>query len=272
MNSTNDPRQTAIGGAEEAIPTEDSGSGSPHICPIAWGAACECECHDTEPAPAPAEQTAEERLLHDIFEAPTDPRDVAHIECDCVPNLGPSRCHLCSERAGHPIEWTEAHPVAAEADREAVISALRDTRCIATPRLERGFAKPVPEEAERMADAILPLIRPVPVPEAQNEEAREALGQIIWDTSRAGESTISATGANIVADAILAAGYRLSDEARAEWATEYIVFSPESILYLGDDVDEARQIAAAYTGAVIQGHMTADTEWVPVPLEGGESE
>lgn len=32
---------------------------------------------------------------------------------------------------------------------------------------------------------------------------REQLGKVIWDTSRADEGTISATGANIIADAIL---------------------------------------------------------------------
>ena len=42
-----------------------------------------------------------------------DPRDVAHIECDCVPDLGPSHCHLCSERRGSPTPWTTAHPAPA---------------------------------------------------------------------------------------------------------------------------------------------------------------
>jgi hypothetical protein len=37
---------------------------------------------------------------------------------------------------------------------------------------------------------------------------RNELGRIIWETSQRDEATISATGANIVADAILAAGYR----------------------------------------------------------------
>jgi uncharacterized coiled-coil protein SlyX len=37
--------------------------------------------------------------------------------------------------------------------------------------------------------------------------AREALGRLIWDTSRRDEGTISATGANVVADAILSAGW-----------------------------------------------------------------
>lgn len=31
----------------------------------------------------------------------------AHIECDCVPNLGPSHCHACGEIAGHPVPWSE---------------------------------------------------------------------------------------------------------------------------------------------------------------------
>ncbi|GEL47084.1 hypothetical protein CHO01_22000 [Cellulomonas hominis] len=39
-----------------------------------------------------------------------DPRDVAHIECDCVPDIGPSHCHLCSVRAGREMPWAEAHP------------------------------------------------------------------------------------------------------------------------------------------------------------------
>lgn len=38
--------------------------------------------------------------------------------------------------------------------------------------------------------------------------ARHELGKIIWETSHSDEATISATGANIVADALLAAGYR----------------------------------------------------------------
>lgn len=36
---------------------------------------------------------------------------------------------------------------------------------------------------------------------------RNELAKIIWETSRADESTISAMGANIVADAILASGF-----------------------------------------------------------------
>lgn len=48
----------------------------------------------------------------------TDPRNFAHIECDCVPDIGPSHCHLCSERAGHPVPWSEAHPQPVQVEPE----------------------------------------------------------------------------------------------------------------------------------------------------------
>lgn len=64
-------------------------------------------------------------LAEKTVPAPTDPREVAHIECDCVPDLGPTHCHLCSERAGHPLSWAEAHPVPTiEADPGAVADWL----------------------------------------------------------------------------------------------------------------------------------------------------
>lgn len=28
-----------------------------------------------------------------------------HFECDCVPTLGPTHCHGCSDHAGIPVEW-----------------------------------------------------------------------------------------------------------------------------------------------------------------------
>jgi hypothetical protein len=37
-----------------------------------------------------------------------DPRETQHIECDCVPDLGPSHCHLCGKKFGRPIAWSEA--------------------------------------------------------------------------------------------------------------------------------------------------------------------
>lgn len=36
-----------------------------------------------------------------------DPREVAHIACDCVPDLGPEHCHLCSNRNGKETPWSE---------------------------------------------------------------------------------------------------------------------------------------------------------------------
>lgn len=61
-----------------------------------------------------------------------DPREVAHIECDCSPSLGPSHCHLCGVRAGREVAWSEAHPaptVTAEqraAVRAAIVDTIRD--------------------------------------------------------------------------------------------------------------------------------------------------
>lgn len=36
----------------------------------------------------------------------SDNRLTNHIECDCVPDLGPSHCHLCSERLDQHVEWS----------------------------------------------------------------------------------------------------------------------------------------------------------------------
>lgn len=38
-----------------------------------------------------------------------DPREWQHVECDCVPDLGPSHCHLCGKEAGREMPWAEAH-------------------------------------------------------------------------------------------------------------------------------------------------------------------
>lgn len=51
-----------------------------------------------------------------------------------------------------------------------------------------------------------------------NEDDVEALGRIIWDTSRADESTISFAGANIVARAILTSDWLASHVAAAREA------------------------------------------------------
>ena len=44
---------------------------------------------------------------------------------------------------------------------------------------------------------------------------KDALAELIWNTSRADEGTISATGANIIARALRGAGYRITDECDA---------------------------------------------------------
>lgn len=37
----------------------------------------------------------------------TDIREIAHVACNCVPDLGPEHCHLCGEQQGHIVPWTE---------------------------------------------------------------------------------------------------------------------------------------------------------------------
>lgn len=66
-----------------------------------------------------------------LWERPVevDPRDVAHIACDCVPDLGPEHCHLCSKRAGPPVPWPECSSrlsVEGEVEREYGIRAADD--------------------------------------------------------------------------------------------------------------------------------------------------
>lgn len=39
-----------------------------------------------------------------------DARQTEHVECNCVPDLGPSHCHLCGEAAGRPVSWADSHP------------------------------------------------------------------------------------------------------------------------------------------------------------------
>src|SRR5690606_5171822 len=75
----------------------------------------------------------------------TDPREVAHIECDCIPNLGPSHCHLCGERAGHPISWAAAHrsqPVQVEVTDET--GRLRSAIAEALELTQPGFGMTFP--------------------------------------------------------------------------------------------------------------------------------
>lgn len=39
-----------------------------------------------------------------VPDAATDVREYLHAKCDCVPDLGPAHCHLCSAD-GSPVEW-----------------------------------------------------------------------------------------------------------------------------------------------------------------------
>ena len=47
---------------------------------------------------------AEERVATEMRERLAE----AHFECDCVPKLGPSHCHACSEAVGREIPCSGA--------------------------------------------------------------------------------------------------------------------------------------------------------------------
>ncbi len=55
-------------------------------------------------------------------------REVAHWECDCVPDLGPTHCHACSDAAGHPVEWADSThgPSAEVAELKAKIAESQE--------------------------------------------------------------------------------------------------------------------------------------------------
>lgn len=99
-------------------------------------------------------------------------------------------------------------------------------RCICGPfqpphNAECPFSSQQTQMAEASGDGWPPAVRtfgtvriipdisdPLPAePDAGDVEHAGSLGRIIWETSRADEATISATGANIVARAILASDW-----------------------------------------------------------------
>ena len=41
----------------------------------------------------------------------TDAREFLHAKCDCVPDLGPAHCHLCSDEKGSSVPWPECSAV-----------------------------------------------------------------------------------------------------------------------------------------------------------------
>lgn len=100
---------------------------------------------------------------------------------------------------------------------------------------------------------------------------REALAEIIWDTSRADEGTISATGANIIADAILS---RLSVPEPAEVEWEYGYNTGSTVTFVGDraQIEEWTLVRGMAVGVgdwgsrIVRRRKTGP--WVPVTPGG----
>ena len=82
-------------------------------------------------------------------------------------------------------------------------------------------------------------------------DLRDELAEVIWTTSRNDEGTISATGANIVADALLPIIERETERARAEVGSLIRAHQDAEAAYwaVADDTDDetARRLAADVT-------------------------
>ena len=55
-----------------------------------------------------------------------DAREHLHAKCDCVPDLGPAHCHLCSNERGAPVPWPECSAVATGVTVEMIAKVLAD--------------------------------------------------------------------------------------------------------------------------------------------------
>ena len=56
-----------------------------------------------------------------------DAREHLHAKCDCVPDLGPAHCHLCSNERGAPVPWPECSAVAPVVTVDGLQERIEDT-------------------------------------------------------------------------------------------------------------------------------------------------
>lgn len=92
--------------------------------------------------------------------------------------------------------------------------------------------------------------------------ARADLGKIIWEISHADERSISVTGANIVADAVLAAGYT---KPRTITTPEELEALPHGSVVMDVNGDVARKLAYGWHVLVTESAFDA---WLYGPAEG----
>ena len=145
-------------------------------------------------------------------EVAQDPREVAHIECDCVPDLGPSHCHLCGTRAGTPVPWSKVHPPTTLPSEEDVARALRERH--AKDGSAIGSWEDVPEGVRvgyrANARAVLALLPGRTEAEVKAEALAEALVPDYTDiANRAQEALgrgVHPSTVKAVLDAVLARG------------------------------------------------------------------
>lgn len=56
-----------------------------------------------------------------------DAREHLHAKCDCVPDLGPAHCHLCSNEKGEPVPWPECVAVIAVTEEPEPVDVVLTT-------------------------------------------------------------------------------------------------------------------------------------------------
>lgn len=61
-----------------------------------------------------------------IDEAAPDAREHLHAKCDCVPDLGPAHCHLCTGK-GAPVKWEDCEAVREIADAPEPVDVVLTT-------------------------------------------------------------------------------------------------------------------------------------------------
>lgn len=66
------------------------------------------------------------RLCTALEARQVDAREYLHAKCDCVPDLGPAHCHLCTGK-GAPVKWEDCEAVREIADAPEPVDVVLTT-------------------------------------------------------------------------------------------------------------------------------------------------
>lgn len=96
-----------------------------------------------------------------------------------------------------------------------------------------------------------------------SEDPQDSLARLIWETSRDDEGTISATGANFVARAVLAAGFRRQGPITDEWEYGYELIESDTRIVLTQGFPYDTPEGAMARG-VVRAEEESDIEETPI--------